>query len=328
MTLSIDRGQRGVGRSARVRARSDAGPDIIVPILRSGILAREFCQYRAQAEIAAVFDRSFYLRAGDVFVCVGEPAIGNGPLTLIADLGGSHPLTDLGLCPDQPAAISERCITVGDHVRFTFERCVLWHQPRWPRPRSPRQLNDLCNVIAPRMTIESPADSLGRLVCPLERGFAETALTRIAGPRTARFESWLRAALGSHDGPRTAPPAPVADLVGLGSGLTPSGDDLLVGALALLDALDEMEAHAALARVIAALPCGSTSALSACLLRTAAAGHVGEHLHGAVSAVVSGAADQAIAAIRKIGHSSGWDMMAGMLTVLAAVAMRDSGESA
>jgi Protein of unknown function (DUF2877) len=73
-----------------------------------------------------------------------------------------------------------------------------------------------------------------------------------------------------------------------------------------------------LARVITDLPPGSTSALSECLLRTAAAGHVGEHLCRAVSAVVSGTPNQAVATIRKIGHSSGWDMMVGILTTLRA----------
>ncbi len=58
-----------------------------VPIVRSGILAREFCRQVAHAEVAAVFDRSIYLRCADMFVCLGEPAIGNGPLTLIADFG-------------------------------------------------------------------------------------------------------------------------------------------------------------------------------------------------------------------------------------------------
>jgi hypothetical protein len=38
-----------------------------------------------------------------------------------------------------------------------------------------------------------------------------------------------------------------------------------------------------------------------------------------VSSIVRGDADRAIAAIRTIGHSSGWDMMAGIVTALDAV---------
>jgi hypothetical protein len=63
------------------------------------------------------------------------------------------------------------------------------------------------------------------------------------------------------------------------------------------------------------------------LLKAAAAGHVGEDLCCAVSAVVSGKPDQAVAAIRKIGHSSGWDMMVGILTALHVATTRDARPS-
>jgi uncharacterized protein DUF2877 len=327
MTRSTDSGQNGVGRDTRPRKRSADAPEIIVPILRSGIVAREFCRHGAHAEVEAVFERSFYLRSGDMFVCIGEPAIGDGPLTLIADFGVSRPVRTLGLRPGRPAVISDRCITIGDLVQLTFGRCVPWRQPQWPSSRSPRELKDLCRVIARKIALESPPEGLGRVFCRPEAGAGKTPLARIARPRLARFESWLLGALETDSVPITASVAPVTDLVGLGPGLTPSGDDVLIGALALLDALAENKAHAALARAVAAIPHGSTSALSECLLKTAAAGHLGADLCCAVSAVVSGAVEEAVAAIRKIGHGSGWDMMGGILTTLRAVATRDAGGS-
>jgi hypothetical protein len=77
--------------------------------------------------------------------------------------------------------------------------------------------------------------------------------------------------------------------------------------------------RANLARALGHIPPGMTSPLSRCFLRVAAAGHIGERLHAAVSSCINGDADAAIAAIRDIGHSSGWDMMAGIVTVLDAV---------
>jgi hypothetical protein len=142
---------------------------------------------------------------------------------------------------------------------------------------------------------------------------------RLARPRVARFQSWLNDVLEAQRVPTTASLEPVAGLIGLGPGLTPSGDDFLTGALAILDALAERQAHAALAHAIAAAPRGLTSPLSDCLLRAAAAGHVGETLCCAISAVISGAAETAVAAIRHVGHSSGWDMLAGVTTTLAVV---------
>jgi hypothetical protein len=305
-----------------------------VPIVRSGALAREFCRQVAHAEVAAVFERSIYLRSGDMFVCLGEPGIGNGPLTLIADFrvpppqpspasgGGGAPSLwrDLGLHPGQSASISDRCITIGNSARFTFDHCELWRPPRWPRSRSRLELTDVCGAIARLIAAEAPEEGLGRVYCLQDSVTGETALARIARPRIAGFESWLRDTLETD---RIAIPAPsetIAGLIGLGPGLTPSGDDFLVGSLALLDALAERKAHAALAGAIADVPRGLTSPLSDCFLRAAAAGHVGEHLHYAVSAVISGAPSAAVAAIRKIGHSSGWDMLAGVASTLHVVA--------
>jgi hypothetical protein len=109
-------------------------------------------------------------------------------------------------------------------------------------------------------------------------------------------------------------------LIGLGPGLTPSGDDFLMGALALLDALGQAEIHAALAQAVAAAAPALTSPLSACFLEAAAAGHVGERLHRIVASVLAGDVDAAVATARRIGHSSGWDMLAGIATTLRVAA--------
>src|SRR5437764_14593278 len=87
------------GCSMRHLKRSDCGRNISFPILRSGILARKFCRDRARAEVVAVFERSVYLRSADMFLCLGTPAIGNGPITMIVDFGSSSHLPDLGLRP-------------------------------------------------------------------------------------------------------------------------------------------------------------------------------------------------------------------------------------
>ena len=94
-------------------------PDVIVPILRAGVLAQEFCRSVSRANVEAVFERCFYLRCGDKFICVGEPDIGNGPLTLIGNLGR---LSDFDLRPGQSATVCERHITIGNSVRFKLDQ--------------------------------------------------------------------------------------------------------------------------------------------------------------------------------------------------------------
>jgi Protein of unknown function (DUF2877) len=290
-------------------------PAIVIPILRLGVLARDFCRQHVRAEVAAVFERCIYLRRGDTFVCLGEPSIGNGPLTLIADFDLS------GLQRGEPVSITQRCITIGDAARLTLDQCEPWRPPPWPPAMEYGRLIEVCKAIAERMVVEAPTEGLARIQA---RGRGQTSLARVAAPRIAHLKSWLRRALEPDPLATIRSPEAVADLIGLGPGLTPSGDDLLVGALAVLDALAERNAHAALARAITAAPRSLTSPLSHCLLRAAALGHVGEHLYCAISAIIAGDIEAAVAASRTIGHSSGWDMLAGATLTLAAVARNRS----
>jgi hypothetical protein len=301
--------------------RPDDPAEIIVPILRSGVLAQQFCRSGGAANVEAVFRRSFYLRSGAQFICVGEPSIGNGPLTLIGPIGF---LSGLTLEPDRSAALSDREITIGNTVRFTFAQCEPWCPSPWPICQQPGRLIDTCAALSCRAAISAPEEGIARLVFCVQQTHLP-ALARIAHTHIATFECWLSGVLG------LAPPVDLGQsmrgLIGLGVGLTPSGDDFLVGALALLAALGEGQAHAALARTIIDVAPGLTSALSACFLRAAAAGHIGENLQRAVSSVITGDVEATIVAVEKIGHSSGWDMLAGIATTLRIVAAARPGQT-
>jgi Protein of unknown function (DUF2877) len=296
----------------------DRGADVdrVVPVLRAGIVARDICRRGGRGEIAAIFERSLYLGVGDDFVCIGEPAIGNGPTTLMI----AARVAELGLRQGQTAFISNERLTIGD-LLFDFRNCATWRAPPWPAASA--TLLATCAEIAQRAAAESPADSLARAVF----GTVDTPLARLARPRIAKLESWLcagwakrearahhpssRTIVGGHGASRLSPPyGSVHDLVGLGPGLTPSGDDFLVGALAALDALAQTNMHAALGHAVVAAA-DRTSPMSASFLRAAAAGHIGENLHMMVAAIVTGDADAAVAAAARIGHTSGWDALAG-----------------
>jgi Protein of unknown function (DUF2877) len=309
--------------------------DRAVAVRRAGVLARKICRRGGRGEVAAVFERSFYLRIGEDFICIGETAIGNGPTTLIV----AARVAELGLRQGQQAFVSNGCIAVGA-LRLDLSNCATWRPPRWPKAPSPAALCATCVEIARRAAEESPPDSLARAVF----GTDDTPLARLARPRLAKFASWLSAPVSSSpakagdpvntglsmelrgqrllDAPLSRgmtreelPTYPVRDLVGLGPGLTPSGDDFLMGALAMLDALEQTNMHAALGEAILAAA-GRTSPVSASLLRAAAAGHVGENLHMMIAAIIAGEVDAALAAAARIGHTSGWDALAGAVVTL------------
>ena len=98
---------------------------------------------------------------------------------------------------------------------------------------------------------------------------------------------------------------PVPDLLwlaGRGQGLTPAGDDVLCGYVAGLVLWHRREREAA---AIAAAAAARTTALSATLLRHAAAGELPEPAH---ALVVAGDP----APLRSFGHSSGQALMTGL----------------
>ena len=135
----------------------------------------------------------------------------------------------------------------------------------------------------------------------------------------------LQAAVHAIPAPDPAVPGsagPVEDLLGLGAGLTPSGDDLLAGWLAALRARRLPQADAVGAAVRRLAP-GRTTRLSAALLAAADEGAVIPEA-AAVLRAVGGAGDVGEAAGRLLGlgHTSGWYLAAGLALGCAPVSER------
>ena len=129
---------------------------------------------------------------------------------------------------------------------------------------------------------------------------------------------WLDDALA---GRGASTPGPVADLLGAGRGLTPSGDDCIVGILVALGVLGERRVAASVADVVVRHVAQRTSRLSASHLAAACAGEATEPVHTAIAAVAgNGSPAPVLDAIEKFGHGSGFDALAGVLLAADAVA--------
>lgn len=131
-----------------------------------------------------------------------------------------------------------------------------------------------------------------------------------------------------------ADPAAVTSLVGLGPGLTPSGDDVLCGMLLVLGATSGPAPLRSLHRSLADAVLRSldrTSALSATLLRAALDGYAvppvlnllasaqhAQHAPRGCSAEHRSAADlpALVRAVTAVGHSSGSDLLVGVRAAL------------
>ena len=128
----------------------------------------------------------------------------------------------------------------------------------------------------------------------------------------------LEAALRDADSPGIVDAARA--LIGLGAGLTPSGDDILTG-LAVIASATGMRLATAVPALREAVTTGSplesrTTAVSAATLAEAVDGRARARLHDLMSTIASGADEPALAAavrqVRAIGHSSGADLLTGV----------------
>jgi hypothetical protein len=117
-------------------------------------------------------------------------------------------------------------------------------------------------------------------------------------------------------------------LLGLGAGLTPSGDDLAGAALFGRRLIDRSQSWARIGDELVQDARTASHAISAALLADTVAGESFEPLHDLADALVAGdarAAQIAARALIQIGHASGWDMLSGFLLGLPGTRMMIDG---
>ena len=234
----------------------------------AGRFAREALA-AGEGEVCAAFRRSFYLRCpGERYACVGDAALGRGPLNALVS--------------------GFRMPALGERLSLSVDDAAPW-QP-------PSSLNVDVNALREAARHRIPAEGLGCLVIG-----AHNALSGHAQPALEALERWLVGNALSDE---------AAQLIGLGPGLTPSGDDYLGGMLVALRLSGRGMQAEGLWRWLQPRLARRTSPISAAHLAAAAAGEAHEALHTVL------AGDLDLEALDRVGHCSGWDALAGAVAVL------------
>ncbi|MBN2427507.1 MAG: DUF2877 domain-containing protein [Deltaproteobacteria bacterium] len=298
-------------------------PDNPYPIrfqaLKMGAAAARVLTRSGQGYVNAVFKRCFYCEINDNFICIGSPTLGMCPLNVTT----SMPEGDIRVFPGLVTGMAVR--VCGDYVRIGGERFLLktdgggvWLPPP-PSATDPQKiksgLNALEKVAAPRL----PKDGLGRFIdtFPFPTLRTEPVLTQAAWP-LKRLQGWLRQSLADPQNIQDPDIFSWKRLLGLGPGLTPSGDDLVGGVMLGLHSLGCFPIIKTLSSAITQVLAESTNPISAAHLRCAMEGTGSKTAHSAINAILSGnrkEISQIPVDIEKIGHTSGWDMLAGIVIV-------------
>jgi hypothetical protein len=292
-------------RSAACGKAGLVGP-VAARALRQGALGRVF----------ALFAQSLYLELDAGWVCLGGASLAVGPLTLI--------------CAPMPEGDLRAHLSVGDAARIETDTLLVGPlrielgeaEPWWPAAVGAWDRHSLARGLAAASTAVRNLNAQDGLALLARAGTAERqALARAAaGPL-----SHLAQVLSAADTAPEVPPASakIAPLIGLGPGLTPSGDDVLSGVLVALSLLGRTPLRDGLWRALQGAIAERTTDLSRAQLAAAAEGLGGAQLHEVLSVIMTGASahiQAACAALGRVGHTSGWDALAGALLALRATA--------
>jgi hypothetical protein len=257
--------------------------------------------------VLAVFERACDLTDADgEVIALVPPQVGDGPLNIVVSADASlfhraRPGTTVTLDAERVMARDWRVVLTGAVV---WEPCPDWDALRARRAAIGSRLpllRDLSLRYAPTGSLLALLDPSA----PTDRR-TESILTR-----AQRDAAVLRA--GWEGDPQHLQEA-VAGLAGLGTGLTPAGDDFLGGAM-----LWAWLTHATpktLCRIVVQATTARTTTLSAALLRAAARGECSAPWHTLLATLCEGPETEIEAAVRRIlaqGATSGADSLGGFL---------------
>jgi hypothetical protein len=259
------------------------------------------------AHVLSSFEHACNLvtRLGDVVTLV-TPKIGNGPLNIVVEDDGQ---CFSEIAPKIPARLENGCLIVGD-LQIDLTGAQEWDpRPDWDK------LRERFTVILSRLQYLA---ELGQ-----NYAAATSLLAHLGKPATGNnLEETFQAAI--HTGGQnlrvgwTSDPEILRDaaskLAGLGQGLTPAGDDFLIGAM-----LWAWLAHPnpdLFCEILLQPTASQTTTLSAAFLRAAARGECDKWWQALLVALGEGSFSEINAAAQMVlarGATSGADTLAGFL---------------
>ncbi len=262
--------------------------------------SRRWLADSTSARILHLFDCACNLinDQGDILSLV-TPEIGAGPFAVVVP--AARPFTATLSLSDK-VDINDNILQIGP-TKIDVTSAKMWQPvPDWSRLRPNTavwqtrlpQLQEMIASYRRRQGVAVPAGFSARLA----RG-AALFLRGLAAGETAVCRDGARA------------------LAGVGPGLTPAGDDFLLGAMYGLRVREGGEAARYWSELIAGTAAPRTTTLSAAWLRAAAQGEAVAAWHDFCRHVtVAGRWETAAQRILRAGHSSGGDALAGFTAVL------------
>lgn len=278
----------------------------------------------ATGRVIALLRNAIYLESDDGRIISIVDGKIDGPLTL--RVANTKPLlARLKAYPCETFQATE------DALRIEGAAQIAWaHSPHWT-PHLPERIGtptsqlDAVNVLAEAITEADRLEGLGPLVAHIVG-----ARHAVPPPQCTHLDALTARALATLNRAREAAAtcnyakvgAALNDLIGLGPGLTPSGDDVVAGIVAALVWQARIgyvpaELTRQVVEIVHEAAPARTNRISARLLWHACEGVLYAPAMGLVEALLSGDTAATLACSRRlfsIGHTTGVDLSIGLLT--------------
>jgi hypothetical protein len=289
-------------------------------VTKIGPIASRVIQNGATSRVAAVFDSSFYIDVADGLVCVCADGLPIGPLNLITNAPPTTSWAASGVRVGARAHVTQGSLLVGERFRFDLAGAPTWTPIASVETWTTETVEQGLMGFREACDGHIPDAGLGGFIRGIEvagEGAGMRARTWIS---IKALDAWITASIADPD--QAAPPAPgtLAPLLGLGPGLTPSGDDLIGGAMVAAHVLGEVGVCRHLWSAAGPIVVAAGNPIAVAHLTAASQGLASDGIHRALDGITQGwrPSRDVLAGIDAIGHTSGWDAMAGVTLLVEA----------
>jgi hypothetical protein len=285
---------------------------------RCGCFAHELLVDGRRGRIAALFKSSFYVEAGGAIACIGNESLHACSLNVKTTAPANLDWSASGLRAGAAWRVLGRKLYVGGRYVIVMDATETWITTATPRDWNAMDLHRSVGELRRLGALRAPHEGLGRAVIGGgEDSIRRPCLRRFAMAPLNGLRTWLTNAMSEVQVSVSDHPHELQHLVGLGPGLTPSGDDLLCGVMFTLHTLGHGAVAERLWDWVRPLSKDAGNAISFGHLAAAAAGGGSapiDDLLGALLGGESSALGRLLDVIDTLVHTSGWDCVAGVLT--------------
>ncbi|MED4582882.1 DUF2877 domain-containing protein [Brevibacillus choshinensis] len=261
--------------------------------------------------VHSIFDKTINIQCsenGELFT-IACSQLDNGPNTLVVD---HKRFQNSGIDVNDPVFVSDGTLFVGEPFTISCQDVISWEcvLPAYPSDQG----SLLANVAVMKDYLAAHGKTGGMKKVLQPANVFEAEVSRLLMSRSSQLVKDLAARRWSKAHEQAI------GIVGLGPGLTPSGDDFLTGLFSVyhMPNIPRCLPHSFFAEIVLA-SAQRTNEISFMMLKKAAIGHVRESIVLLLQSIISGTTEEVVLSlghVLNIGSSSGTDMALGLLSGL------------